>query len=166
MPINSKKKGNTFERKMAKELSERFAEHTGKTASFRRNIDSGSFFGGTNQKRMEDHDLDKAEFGDVVCPTSFRFSLECKHYKTAPTFSQMLSGSCKLLDEWIEKAEQDAENSGRLPCIIMKFNNVRESVMVKELPPGIKPVMLYGDYVIITLAEFLAQSTEWFFEVE
>jgi hypothetical protein len=162
MPINSKKKGNSFERKIANFFSARFAEHTGKESSFRRNSDSGSYFGGTNQRRMETYDLDKAEFGDIICPKNFKFSLECKHYKSSPSFSAILIEDCKMFDTWIAEAEQDAKNSERLPCIVMKFNNVKESVMVKQ-PHGMKGVMKYRDYDIVTLETFVSQPTEWFF---
>jgi hypothetical protein len=163
MPINSKQKGNGFERKIATILSDRFAEWTGKTASFRRNADSGSFFGGSNQTRTESHDLSKAEFGDIISPLDFKYSLECKFYKTPPSFSMILQQDCKMFDEWIKKVEQDAANADRLPCIIMKFNKVQETVMVRELT-GVEPVFHYKAYHIVTLKNFLTQPSEWFFK--
>jgi len=81
--VNGKQKGNSFERKIANLLSDRFKEHTGIESSFRRNPDSGSFFGGSNHSRTEKYDTEFAIFGDLICPKSFAYSVECKHYKTA-----------------------------------------------------------------------------------
>ncbi len=53
MGVNGKQKGNGFERKIANILSERFKEHTGLEQAFRRNIDSGSFFGGKCSKSSD-----------------------------------------------------------------------------------------------------------------
>jgi hypothetical protein len=69
MAVNSKNKGNAFERKIAKNLSERFEAHTGLTDAFRRNLDSGSFFGASNQSRIEKHGTEHANFGDILTPT-------------------------------------------------------------------------------------------------
>lgn len=160
--MNSKNKGNTFERKIAKILSERFSAVLGIQNAFRRNIDSGSYFGGKNQARMESYDLEKAEFGDIVAPNSFRYSVECKHYKTPPTFSALVEQKCKMIDEWIDKANQDAENSGRKMCLIMKFNNVKETVLLDELFGDLKPFAIYKGYPIVTLEQFLAQDDSHF----
>ena len=161
--MNSKNKGNTFERKIAKVLSDRFSSVLGIDNAFRRNIDSGSYFGGKNQTRMESHDLEKAEFGDIVAPNSFLFSIECKHYKKPPTFSAMVDQKCKMIDDWIAKAKQDAENSNREMCLIMKFNNVKETVLLEKTFGTLVPVMLYQGYYIVTLESFLAQADDHFF---
>jgi len=162
--VNSKNKGNTFERKISNKLSERFVEKTGLLTSFRRNADSGSFFGGSNKKRTETHDLDKANFGDIITPPGFAYSLECKHYKEPPTFSSLIAQNWKTLDVWIEQAEQDAASSGKLPAIIVKFNLVPEIVVLKGLPAGIdNAVINYKGYVIISLDDWLKLGDEEFF---
>jgi hypothetical protein len=164
MAINSKAKGNTFERKVSKILSDRFCERTGLEVAFRRNIDSGSFFGGRNQIRASTHDLDKATFGDIVTPVDFAFTVECKHYKTPPTFASIMKQNNKQLDTWLEQAEQDAESSGKKLVVIAKFNNVDEMAVVKELFGTMKSVINYKEYSICTLEDFLAQDTDHFFD--
>lgn len=161
--MNSKNKGNTFERKIANALSARFVDYLGISAGFRRNIDSGSFFGGNNQKRIETHDLSKAEFGDIVAPDNFAFSIECKHYKTPPTFSSLIAQKCKMLDDWIDKGSQDATNSNRKMCVVMKFNNVNETVILDQLFGDLKPLFHYRTFVIVTWEDFLSQADDHFF---
>ena len=53
MAVNGKAKGNSYERKIANLLSARFKDYTGIDQSFRRNPDSGSYFGGQNQKELK-----------------------------------------------------------------------------------------------------------------
>lgn len=162
--INSKSKGNVFERKISTALSKRFEAKTGLVTAFRRNADSGSFFGGSNKHRTETHDLDKASFGDIITPTNFNFSIECKHYKEAPTFSSLISQNWKTLDGWIEQAEQDAASSGKQSAIIVKFNLVPEIVVLRTLPAGIKQSIInYKDFVIISLEDWLMMDDSIFF---
>ena len=164
--MNSKEKGNNFERKTAKMLSDRFAEKTGITSAFKRNIDSGSFMGGNNQNRTTTHDMDKAEFGDIIAPRSFIYTIECKHYKSAPSFSQIMSQSCATLDEWIAKAEQDSKNASKKMSVIMKFNNVKEAVLLKQLFGDLASIMRYKEYHIVPLVDFLRQNDTYFFVEE
>ncbi len=161
--MNSKNKGNSFERKIANLLSDRFLDITGKPKSFRRNADSGSFFGGTNKARTDTHDTSKATFGDIIVPDAFGFSIECKHYKDPPSFASLVKQEVAALDKWIAQAEQDGESSGKTPCIIVKYNNVPEIVFVKETFGTLVPIGRYKSYQIVTLASFLEQEDLHFF---
>jgi hypothetical protein len=165
MAVNSKNKGNTFERKISKILSERFEEHTGIAAAFRRNIDSGSFFGASNQRRIETHGTEHANFGDILTPAEFKFAVECKHYKTPPSFGAIIKGEYKLFDTWIEQAAQDAENASKAWMVIAKFNNVDEFVIIQ---PGFeslreKVIMRYKGNDIIPLSSLLEEENGFFF---
>lgn len=159
--MNSKNKGNTFERKIAKLLSTRFAEHTGLLESFRRNIDSGSFFGRSNQKRVETHGTENAQFGDIMTPGDFRFCVECKHYKAPPSLNAILKQDWKQLDEWIGQAKQDAENAGKDWLVVVKFNLIDEFVIVEGVHDLM--VMIYKGNSIIPLKAFLEQEDAKFF---
>jgi hypothetical protein len=162
--MNSKNKGNTFERKIANLLSAHFEPHTKLEKSFRRNSDSGSFFGGSNQARTETHDLDKASFGDIIAPADFKFSIECKHYKSPPTFVSILKQDNSMLDKWIAQGEADAVSASKHMLLITKFNNVPEAVIVNKNVTNLTPVMLYKQYSVIPLEDFLQQPTTFFFE--
>jgi hypothetical protein len=143
MAVNGKSKGSSFERKIANLLSARFEPITGIKQSFRRNTDSGSYFGGSNQRRVVTHDLDHANFGDLICPKNFGFSIECKFYKTGPSFASLVKGKVTQWDEWIAQAKQDAKNSGKLMMLIVKYNGVDELVFVEAEMLGLTLVLPY-----------------------
>ena len=164
MAVNGKNKGNTFERKIANLLSQRFEAHTGIKQAFRRNSDSGSFFGGSNQKRIQTHNMENATLGDINCPKSFAYSIECKHYKKAPLFAHILTQNCREWDGWIQQAEQDSANTNKKLLIIIKYNNVEEFALVKEPVPG-SAVIVYKDYFVVPLKQLLALPDSNFFEV-
>lgn len=161
MAINSKSKGNTYERKMAKVLSDRFARHLGLENGFVRNVDSGSYFGASNQTRLKSHILDNARFGDIVAPPNFKFVIECKHYKAAPSFTMMVKQECKLFDGWIQQAQRDANNAGKRMAIIAKFNNVPDFVISDDQRNAFSR---YNQFWMISLSDWLAKADHDFFD--
>lgn len=161
--MNSKNKGKTFERKMANLLSARFEARTGIKKAFRRNADSGSFFGGKNQARLQTHDTEKATLGDITCPGDFAYNIECKHYKTAPSFKNIMLQECKEWDGWIQQAQQDARNSGKKMLLIIKYNNIDEIVVLEEPVQGTYNLP-YKQYFVVSLSAFLAGDDDGFFE--
>ena len=120
MAVNGKQKGNGFERKIANLLSETFEPYLGISNGFRRNPDSGSFWGGSNLHRTLTHDTNYAVFGDLICPKNFKYSIECKHYKTAPSLQAIINQSVKQWDTWLEQAEQDRITV--FPCLCRSFD--------------------------------------------
>jgi len=162
MAVNGKAKGSSFERKIANALSARFELRLGIKNGFRRNPDSGSFFGGSNKARTESYSLDYAIFGDLICPKDFAFSVECKHYKKPPSFQGWLNHAVAQWDQWLAQAQQDADASKRKMVLVVKYNNVDEMVFLTEPLAG-KYHGRYKDYYIHTLADWLDQSDEAFF---
>lgn len=158
---NGKAKGSSFERKIANMLSERFEERLGKKNSFRRNPDSGSFFGGSNSIRTESYNLDYAIFGDLICPRDFAYSIECKHYKTPPSLKSMINHNVTQWDQWLEQAERDARSSDRRFCLIVKYNNVDEMVFLKHDLPAYG--CRYKEYNIYRLDDWLKMPDQEFF---
>lgn len=165
MAVNGKNKGNSYERKIANRLSERFKDYTGIEQSFRRNPDSGSFFGGQNQSRTETYDTEYAVFGDLICPKTFNFSIECKNYKTPPSFNSIIKQDCKQIDGWIDQASQDAANAKKLFCLIIKYNNVQDVVVLTDLFGHLTSIIKYKQYHIVTLDDFLNQDDTYFFNM-
>jgi hypothetical protein len=161
--VNGKNKGNTFERKISGLLSTRFSSFLGIDKAFRRNADSGSFFGGSNSYRAEQHDLDNACFGDVMCPKNFRFTVECKHYKSSPTFQSIVKGNVSQWDDWLEQSENDAKTANKEPLLIVKYNNVPEIVFVKTPLKEKTPIAVYKSFNIYQLSEFLTLDEASFF---
>jgi hypothetical protein len=116
MPSKSKNKGSSFERDVAKRLSELFGE------SFIRVTNSGAYIGGKNTARKDT--LSEAQIrhskGDIVPGPSFgRMNAEAKNYADFP-FHQLFTGSCKQLDGWIEQMLEVADE-GDFNILFMKF---------------------------------------------
>jgi hypothetical protein len=160
--VNGKNKGNTFERKIANLLSDRFKEHLGIEKGFRRNPDSGSFFGGQNQSRTETYGSEFAIYGDLICPKTFQYSIECKHYKSAPSFQSVINADVKQWDGWLEQAVQDAKNSNKKMLMIVKYNNVDELVFVDE-PQALELRLTYCGRYVYKLSDFLGLDNTTFF---
>lgn len=161
--INSKSKGNGFERKISNRLSEHFAEFLGMDKGFRRNPDSGSFFGGSNKQRVSTHDTSLATFGDLICPQNFKFSIECKHYKTPPSMSVLFSGEIKQWDTWLDQANQDSAQCNKLPLLIIKYNNVEEIVLLSIKHDNIPCKFLYKGMYVYSLTDLLTLDASTFF---
>lgn len=162
MSVNSKRKGNAFERYVSNYLSECFADHLGVKTAFRRNIDSGAMYGGENQSRTHYHSNDLQQFGDIVTIDSFQYVIECKHYKQPISMNCILKQDCKLFNEWIKQVEQDAINAHRFPMLIIKFNNVKPFVMIKDDIDGLW-VFRYLDYYAYPLERLFTEIDLNFF---
>lgn len=160
--VNGKSKGNTFERKIANLLSARFSNYTGIKSPFRRNPDSGSFFGGANESRTETYGTEFAIFGDLICPKSFVYSVECKHYKTPPSFQSVLSSDVAQWDKWIAQAEQDSKKSDKKFLLLVKYNNVDEFVFI-DGTENLELRFTYKGKNVYKLSDFLGMDDSKFF---
>ena len=166
MGVNGKQKGNRFERDIANMFSERFSAYTGIESGFRRNPDSGSFFGGKNVARSETHDTDWAVYGDLICPRNFNFTVECKHYKTPPTLNDILKQEVTEWDTWIAQARQDAKACDKKMLIVIKYNRTQTlTITEKDTIKSTVPAINYKDLEIHTLEEVLQESDPFFFPV-
>ena len=163
MATNGKNKGNGFERKIANALSLRFEDYTGKPKSFMRSPSSGSYYGGTNVARIETHNTEFAVYGDIICPRAFNFSIECKHYKTAPSFQSIISHHVTQWDGWLIQANQDAKTANKRLLLIIKYNNVDEVVFLTERLPIEHNYSKYKNYYIYRFIDFLECDNSYFF---
>jgi len=125
MPSKSKNKGSSFERDIARRLTELFGE------SFIRVTNSGAYIGGKNTHRKDN--LSEAQIrhskGDIVPGPSFgRMNAEAKNYADFP-FHQLFTGSCKQLDAWIEQMLEVADE-GDFNILFMKFTRKGTFVVV------------------------------------
>jgi len=110
MPSAAKQKGNSWERDVAKDLSETFNEN------FIRVPNSGAYTGGANFHRLDrlTEDQKRMMDGDIMVPPCMsRFKLECKNYKTFDYHKLFTTN--KTLDKWITQVE-----SGNLWFLIIK----------------------------------------------
>jgi hypothetical protein len=161
--VNGKNKGNTYERKIANLLSERFQEYLGLESGFRRNSDSGSYFGGSNSSRTQTHSLDYAVFGDLVCPKNFLYVVECKHYKTPPSWCSFLDGSVKQWDEWLAQNDNDCRGAGLSGALIVKYNNVPDMVFLNDKTLPIRQCFQYRERAVYKLSDWLTLPDSAFF---
>lgn len=163
--VNGKNKGSVFERKIANLLSARFKDYLGIPLGFRRNPDSGAFFGGSNQSRTEKYDTDFAIFGDLICPKTFLYSIECKHYKSPPSFQSVLKNEVTQWDKWLLQSHQDAAQSEKTSMLIIKYNNVDEFAIVDdEFPSSIRSCFKYKTNYVYRLEDILTLDNSYFFK--
>lgn len=106
--------------------------------------------------------LDHANFGDLICPKNFKFSVECKFYKTGPTFSAITKGKITQWDDWIAQAKQDAENSKKDMLLIIKYNGIDEVVFVEKQVTGSTLILPYKGYFGYRLDEYLQLDNKYF----
>lgn len=161
--VNGKQKGNSFERNIANMLCERFAPYTGIEKPFRRNPDSGSFFGGSNIARVDMYDTNWALYGDLICPKNFRFSVECKHYKEPPTLNSVVRGEVKQWDDWLAQARQDAKVSGKQMMLIIRYNRTDIFAFLNWKIDDRKPVIEYKGAYLYLLEDLLKNHPDQFF---
>ena len=127
MPSKQKIKGATWERDVAKHLSEIYDE------SFIRVPHSGAYIGGSNKARKEylHEGVIRTFKGDIIPGPSMPYlNVECKAYKDFP-FHHLLTGDVKLLDEWINQVLDSADEHD-FNMLIMKFNRKGKYVAIED----------------------------------
>jgi len=143
MTSKSKTKGNSWEREVAKHLTELYGE------PFIRVPNSGAYIGGANTKRKEIlHEGQIRSFkGDIIPGQSFpKFNCECKNYGDFP-FHQLFSGECKQLNNWIDQL-MDVADEGDFNILFMKFNRKGKFIALEfdqhyDVPLFVEYHMLY-----------------------
>jgi len=106
--VNSRAKGSTFERQIAKILNDRLG-----TTEFSRTPGSGAF---ATTHSLPDH---LKIYGDLITPQNFKYCLECKKgYNNQNLYSLYNHSS----DFWkfIDQCQKDSEKCEKIPMIIFK----------------------------------------------
>lgn len=160
MAVNGKQKGNTYEREIAKTLSDLYG------ASFVRAAHSGAFIGGSNayRKSVLSEGQIKSFKGDIIPPDEWKhFNCECKSYADFG-FHQLFSpeGS-KVLDGWIDQMMSVAE-PGDCNILFMKFNRKGQYIALLEnedwhLQNYVRYGSRYGSFIITELTSFLTLNS-------
>jgi Holliday junction resolvase len=159
MKVNSKKKGSRVERELAKLLTDRFGRE------FSRSVGSGNRW----SQVADMPDAARETFaGDLVVPTGFRWSLECKGgYDSSDTLASLLSSGSKQIDEWLAQAQADSERSGRKPLICWKPSRRPWLAIVRRSDfqeSGFDRILMYSrDWFVVSLEDLLATSDSMFF---
>jgi Holliday junction resolvase len=150
--VNSKRKGATFERKIAQTLNERF-----QTNEFSRTPGSGAF-GSTHQ--LPQHLI---VHGDLITPQNFRFTIECKNGYNLE-IDDIFKDSSDF-HKFIEQAKNDARRAGNRDwMVIYKKNRRKEIVVVEEKIPSLKNYIYYNNCCYIyLLKDVLSKPDEYWF---
>lgn len=166
MPSPQKNKGNSFERDIAKFLSNLYNE------SFIKTPGSGAYIGGTNNAKKDMlHEGQIRSFkGDIVPGESFKkFNAECKFYKEFQ-WHQLYSGKCALLDKWISQLLEPSDEDD-VNVIFMKFNRLGSFFVFEEKYLTEYEVMNYTSYhhietgstwIIVELNSFFEKNADQF----
>ena len=166
--INSKSKGNNFENKISKLLTEHLSP-----LKFIRSPGSGARVGGVNFQRfgnLYSEDSLNIFVGDVVCVNesdfglTFRANIECKSYKESDSFTSLMSGSSKVF-EWMKESEIDAAKTNKIPIVVFKFNRTPTYIASTQLPESCVRMILKredGDIKIGLLDDVLNVREFWF----
>jgi len=152
----SKKKGNSWERTVAKYLSE---QHS---ASFIRVPHSGAYIGGTNvyRKAQLDSSQIKGFKGDIIPPeTWIHFNAEAKNYADFP-FHQLYQGSVPMLEKWLGQLLEVAE-PGDFNVLFMKFNR-KGSFIATQPTPSLALNSNYLTYLSPSHGTWIIQDFESF----
>lgn len=157
--VNSKKKGNRWELKIAKDLSSRYHDE------FRRVPQSGGFVGGKNRTRNMFLREDAKEIfaGDLICPPWFTFAIECKDYADSPKMHNLLSIGDKDLDDWIKQAKTDADFAKKKWLVI--FNITRKQAFCcldKKLFDATVPDLNYPNNYIVYKKTIIIDKDKFF----
>jgi hypothetical protein len=161
MTSPQKNKGNTWEREVATFLTKLYSE------SFIRAPGSGAYVGGKNQTRKQTlHEGQVRSFkGDIVPGLTFtKFNAECKSYGDFP-FHQVLAGSCKQLDSWLNQL-MDVADHGDLNILFVKINRKGKFVALQSKYTWITDQFMYytsssqGDWIIVDFDHFFEHNKD------
>lgn len=125
----SKAKGNSWERTVAKYLTEQHG------APFIRVPHSGAYIGGTNSFRKQTLDASQVKGfkGDIIPPEAWtHFNAEAKNYADFP-FHQLYQGPVPILEKWLGQLLEVAD-PGDFNVLIMKFNRKGSFVATQPTP--------------------------------
>lgn len=163
MPSPSKNKGSSYEREVAKFLTDLYGE------SFIRAPGSGAYVGGKNQSRKEFlHEGQVRSFkGDIVPGETFKlFNGECKSYADFP-FHLLLTSECKVIDAWIKQLMDVAEEND-CNILFMKFNRKGKYVAVETKFTWVADNFIHyrsnsvGEWIIMEFDHFFKLNKDLF----
>ena len=105
---NSRAKGSTFERSIAKMFNDRF-----KTAEFSRTPGSGAF---ATTHSLPDY---LKIYGDLITPMNFKYCIECKKGYNKENLYSLYNYSSDFW-KFVDQCEKDSEKCQKIPMVIFK----------------------------------------------
>ena len=151
-PGGGKAKGNSFESHVAKTLSTALAP-----LCFRRAPGSGAVVGGKNfekfgamfgEEAMALFSADVVPLNEKEVKKKFKFSIECKSYANADSFTSLASSTANIF-KWFEESAIDSQKTNKEPILICKWNRTPTYVILEksEFHTLLKPlitILTYG----------------------
>jgi len=147
---NSRAKGSTFERQIAKLLNDRFD-----TTEFSRSPGSGAF---ATTHSLPDH---LKIYGDLITPQKFKFCIECKKGYNNQNLYSLYNYSSEFWG-FLEQCRKDSEKCGRIPMVIFKQD--RQPVLC--IIPDYVPTLNRLQYIEIHKMENFSKITYRIYKFE
>ena len=113
--VNSRAKGSTFERQIAKILNDRLG-----TTEFSRTPGSGAF---ATTHSLPDH---LKIYGDLITPQNFKYTIECKVGYDKENLGGFFKDNSELY-KFIEQSKKDSKQSGK-PFLVV-FKQTRKDIL-------------------------------------
>ena len=142
--INSRTKGNAFERKVAGMFNDRLG-----TKEFARSPGSGAF--ATTHTLPEYLKI----YGDLITPENFRYCIECKKGYNKIQIYNLLNEKSEIW-EFIKQCEKNSISSGKEPLLI--FQQDRKPILAilnTNIDVNIQKRIEINNYKIYLFEEFL-----------
>jgi hypothetical protein len=149
--LNSRSKGNSFERKVCSLLNNKF-----NTTEFARTPGSGAF---ATMHNLPDH---MKMFGDLITPLNFKFIIECKKGYNKANIYSLFNKSSEVWD-FITKAERDSVRAKKDFIII--FQQDRQPIIIisrKNIFPKLYNTIGFEEYEINILDQILELNDSLF----
>lgn len=116
--VNSRAKGSTFERSIAKMFNDRF-----KTAEFSRTPGSGAF---ATTHSLPDY---LKIYGDLITPMNFKYCIECKKGYNKENLYSLYNYSSDFW-KFVDQCEKDSEKCQKIPMVIFKQDRQKTLAIV------------------------------------
>lgn len=161
MASKSGEKGKRLEREVKD-----FLNKTYDTEEFSRTPGSGALMGQSNfQRNIGMEDATKQVLGsDLICPTWFKFSIECKNYADSPNYSTIIKSSDKKLDYWLAETLFDSINLKLSPMLFFRTSRKGTHVAYpSQFFPHIRPKYHtnYDCFTIMGQDDFAQYAEQW-----
>ena len=149
--INSRAKGNTFERNVARKLNERFD-----TNEFCRTPGSGAF---ATTHKLPQH---LKVHGDLITPENFKFVIEAKRGYDIK-FEDMWKPKSDLY-KFIDQAERDGKAASKPWLLIYKKDRQKEVIITETKFPAGETALIQQKYYVYLLEDALALQDSLFLD--
>jgi hypothetical protein len=161
--INSSVKGKSNEREVVKILNQRFRDILSKNTDwglFSRTVGSGNRY---SQASLSYY-AKQVFSSDISCPPAFKFTIESKAGYDFDLFSVFLGN--KELDSFLKQAAEDGEKSNKFPMVLWKKDRKPRLAIIHSdrMRREFECIMKYKNWTIVTFADLLLESDDFFFE--